>query len=123
MHELGITRNIVAIVAEHAKGRPVRRVRLEIGRLSGVMSGAVRFCFEAVARETPLEGAVLEIVEPEGRARCRACGADFAQDTLFAACGCGARDFERLTGEELKIVEFEIETGPEDAAIAESSAA
>ncbi len=61
MHELGITRNIVAIVAEAAKGRPVRRVTLEIGKLSGVMSEAIAFCFDVVAQGTPLEGAALEI--------------------------------------------------------------
>jgi hydrogenase nickel incorporation protein HypA/HybF len=50
VHELGITRNIVAIVAEAARGRRVVRVTLEIGKLSGIMSGAIAFCFEAVAR-------------------------------------------------------------------------
>ena len=34
MHELGFARNIVAIVGEHAAGRPVRRVRLTIGPLA-----------------------------------------------------------------------------------------
>jgi hydrogenase nickel incorporation protein HypA/HybF len=116
MHELGITQNVVAIVAEHAKGRPVRRVLLEIGQLSGVMAGAVRFCFDVVAQGTPVEGARLEIREPAGRARCRACGESFAQETLFAPCPCGARDCERLAGEELKIVEIEIETADEAAA-------
>ena len=48
---------------------PVRRVRLEIGRLSGVVPDAVRFCFDLVAAGTTLEGAVLEIDEPGGRVR------------------------------------------------------
>ena len=37
MHEMGITRNIVAIVSEHAGPRKVRRVRLEVGMLSAVV--------------------------------------------------------------------------------------
>ena len=45
MHELGISRNIVAIVGDAAKGRRVRRVTLEIGKLSGVMADAIVFCF------------------------------------------------------------------------------
>ena len=120
MHELGITQNVVAIVAEQARGRPVRRVLLEIGQLSGVMAGAVRFCFEVVAKGTPAEGAALEIREPAGLARCRACGESFAQATLFQPCPCGARDFARLAGEELKVVEIEIETA--DAAAGEAAA-
>ncbi len=32
MHELGITRSVVAICGEHARGAPVRRVTLEPAR-------------------------------------------------------------------------------------------
>ncbi|MFO1058029.1 MAG: hydrogenase maturation nickel metallochaperone HypA [Dongiaceae bacterium] len=113
MHELAITRTIVAIVARQAGGRPVRRVLLEIGQLSGVMAGAVRFCFDVVAKGTPVEGAALEIREPAGLARCRACGESFAQATLFQPCRCGGRELERLAGEELTVVEIEIEAADE----------
>jgi hydrogenase nickel incorporation protein HypA/HybF len=124
VHELAITRHVVAIVAEQARGRPVRRVLLEVGQLSGVMAAAVRFCFDVVAQGTPAAGAALEIREPSGLARCRACGESFAQATLFQPCRCGARDFERLAGEELKIVEIEIETADQapDAAPGASAA-
>ncbi|WP_348525971.1 hydrogenase maturation nickel metallochaperone HypA, partial [Mesorhizobium sp.] len=63
MHELGITRNIVSIVEETAKGRRVRRVTLDVGRLAGVMPDALAFCFDVVSKGTALEGAVLEIRE------------------------------------------------------------
>ena len=52
MHELGITRNVVAIVAEAAQGRRVTRVHLEVGRLSGVMAQAIGFCFDLVCKES-----------------------------------------------------------------------
>tara|TARA_A100001015_G_scaffold307351_1_gene403085 strand:- start:899 stop:1036 length:138 start_codon:yes stop_codon:yes gene_type:complete len=45
MHELSITQNLVAIVEGHAQGQPVKRVTLEIGKLSGVMADAIHFCF------------------------------------------------------------------------------
>jgi hydrogenase nickel incorporation protein HypA/HybF len=109
MHELGITRNIVAIVADAAKGRPVRRVTLEIGRLSGVMAEAIAFCFEAVAEGTPLQGVRLEIREIEGQARCIDCGALFATPTLFTRCACGSGRLTRLQGEELNIKTMELE--------------
>jgi hydrogenase nickel incorporation protein HypA/HybF len=108
MHELSIVRNIVAIVVETAEGRPVSRVTLEIGKLSGVMSDALAFCFEVVARGTAVEGAELEIHEIDGRARCRSCGAEFETDTLFAPCLCGSRQLDRLRGEELKIKSIEV---------------
>ncbi len=109
MHELGITRNIVAIVAEHAAGRKVSRVTLDVGRLSGVMSDAIRFSFDVVAQGTPLEGARLDIRDIEGRGRCRQCNREFETPTLFSPCPCGSRDVERLSGEELKVREFEYE--------------
>jgi len=103
MHELGITRNIVAIVGEAANGRPVSRVTLEIGKLSGVMGEAIAFCFDVVAAGTALEGARLEILEINGRARCEACAAEFDTQTLFTPCPCGSRRLVRLRGEEMLI--------------------
>ena len=110
MHELGITRNIVAIVAEHAAGRKVSRVALDIGQLSGVMSDAIRFCFDVVATGTCLDGAELQIFDIEGKGRCRACRAEFATPQLYTPCACGSRDIDRLSGEDLKVREFEYET-------------
>jgi len=108
MHELGITRNIVAIVAEAARGRKVSRVTLEIGALAGVMADAIAFCFEAVALGSPLEGAALQINEIPGCAACNICGAAFAAATLFTPCACGARHLTWLAGQELNIKSMEI---------------
>ncbi len=108
MHELGITQNIVIIVAEHAQGRPVKRVVLEVGTLAGVMPDSIRFCFDVVAAGTALEGAVLEIREIDARARCKTCGAEFIQVTLLSPCDCGSHSVDRLTGDELNIKEYEL---------------
>jgi hydrogenase nickel incorporation protein HypA/HybF len=67
MHELGITRNIVAIVGEAARGRRVVRITLEVGALAGVQADAIAFCFDAVAQGTAIEGAALDIVAAAGR--------------------------------------------------------
>jgi hydrogenase nickel incorporation protein HypA/HybF len=67
VHELSITRNVVAIVSERAEGQRVTRVRLEIGRLTAVVPDSIRFCFDICAQGTPLAGAELEIVESAGQ--------------------------------------------------------
>ena len=72
MHELAITRNIVAIVGDAANGRRVTRVTLDVGKLSGVMPDAIAFCFDAVAQGTSLEGATLEIEADRWPRRCEA---------------------------------------------------
>jgi hydrogenase nickel incorporation protein HypA/HybF len=86
----------------------VRRICLEIGRLSGVVADSVRFCFEVVTDGTILEGAALEIVQPSGKARCRDCGTEFALNDLLVLCDCGSANRELLAGEELRIREVEV---------------
>jgi len=108
MHELGITQNIVAIVIEHAKGSKVQRVVLEIGQLSAIMPDAIQFCFDICTQGTALEGAILEIREIPGLARCRQCNTEIPLDKPFGICNCGGQ-LDLLTGEELKIKEIEIE--------------
>ncbi len=108
MHELGITQQIVEIACGHAGGAKVKRIRLEIGKLSLVLPDAVRFCFEVCAEGTAAEGAELEIIEPPGMARCRACGGQVNLDRPFGECSCGGSDLEWLSGEELIIKELEV---------------
>jgi hydrogenase nickel incorporation protein HypA/HybF len=103
MHELGITRNIVSIVTEKARGEQVRRVTIAIGKLSAVLPDAIRFCFDIVSQGTVAEGAELEIVEISGTAKCRTCGSQFELEQLYGRCPCGSADITRLTGEELLI--------------------
>jgi hydrogenase nickel incorporation protein HypA/HybF len=109
MHELAITRNIVAIVGEAARGRRVTRVVLEIGKLSGVLADAVAFCFDIVAAGTLASSAILDIRQIDGRAHCRDCGEEFAAATLFARCPCGSQHCDRLAGEELNVKAIELE--------------
>jgi hydrogenase nickel incorporation protein HypA/HybF len=109
MHELGITRNIVAIVTEHARGARVKRVSLEIGKLSAIMPDAIRFCFDVCSNGTLLEGAELAIAEIEGRGRCSGCGHQMALDQPFGQCSaCGSRQIQCTMGQEMKIKEMEL---------------
>jgi hydrogenase nickel incorporation protein HypA/HybF len=108
MHELGLTRNIVAIVSEHARGARVKRVALEIGQLSAVLPEAIRFCFDVCSRDTLLEGAELTIHEIPGRGRCDGCGAELELRQLVGQCSCGAGRIRCIAGEEMKIKEMEL---------------
>lgn len=108
MHELAITESVVETITERLPDVAIARVRLEIGRLSGVVPDAVRFCFDLVTAGTALEGAVLEIDEPAGLARCRACGRETATDDPIVICPCGSVDVEVLAGRDLRIREVEM---------------
>src|SRR5690242_19748047 len=67
VHELSITQSVVDAVSDHAAGSRVVSIRLTVGRLSGVVPDAMRFCFELITEGTPLQGARLDIDEPVGR--------------------------------------------------------
>lgn len=109
MHELSITRNIVAIAADAAAGRRVTRITLEVGALSGVMADAIAFCFDIVVRDSPIAGAALEIRTIAGRGRCAACATELDTPTLFTPCPCGSRAITRIAGEELLIKTLDLE--------------
>ena len=108
MHEMAITQNVVDAVCEHAAGRTVHSVRLQVGRLCAVVPDAMQFCFELVTEGTVAEGARLEIEEPPGRAHCRGCATDFPLDDPVLLCPCGSADVEILSGRELRIMSMEV---------------
>lgn len=108
MHELAITESTVAGVSEQVGDARVTRVVLEIGRLSGIVPDAIRFCFDLCAEGTTLAGAELEIVPIAGHARCRDCGAEADVDDLLDLCPCGSADLELRRGQELRIREVEV---------------
>jgi hydrogenase nickel incorporation protein HypA/HybF len=109
VHELAITESIVDAIVEKIGDGPVAAVRLEIGRLSGVVTDSIRFCFGIVADGTGLAGARLDIDEPPGRAYCRDCRREFALDDPIMLCDCGSADLEILAGRELRIVSVEVQ--------------
>ena len=117
MHEMSIALEVVEQVRDAARRAgdvtAVRTVRLEVGRLAGVVPEALTFCFELACAGTLLEGAEL-ITEPvPGRARCASCVHDWAVGMppvlLCPRCGRGAD--ELLSGRELRITGVRWEDG------------
>lgn len=108
LHELAITQSVVQAVAERCAGRRVAQVTLVVGRLSGVVSDSVRFCFDLCTMGTELQGSRLDIVDVAGRARCRTCLETVDLPDLIALCPCGSADLEIVAGEELSIRSVEV---------------
>jgi len=112
MHEMSIARALFDLIDEQAglqRFERVRRVHLEIGSIGHVDPGAVAFCFDAVARGTVAEGAVLEIDEVPGAAHC----VDCAQTVTIAQRGvpcpvCGGAQLLVIGGDELRLKALEV---------------
>ncbi len=112
MHELAITESVVDMVLDRTPGRQVACVHLKVGRLSGVVPDAMRFCFDLATSGTAIEGATLDIVEIPGQAHCRGCDSDFDLPDLILLCPCGSADVGVLSGRELEISSVDLVAQP-----------
>ena len=115
MHEMGIANSVLAAVrtevARHPGTYPCK-VGVRIGEMSALDQDALRFCFEAMTRETDLEALQLEIEICPFRYRCSDCGKDFAVRDYQTQCPeCASMKTEFLSGDELELAYLEVEDG------------
>ncbi len=110
MHEMSITQGIIDLCLEHAGGRRVHSLDVEIGKLSSAVPEAIEFCFEAISRETLLEGARLTIIRIPGLGRCEECGQETPLEELYDPCRhCGSNRITIVAGEEMRVREIEVD--------------
>lgn len=113
MHEMSLAEEIVALVEEAATAEQCSRVTavwLEIGKLAAVEKDALRFCFDAVTRDSIAQGARLEIIETEGQGKCSKCGAEVPVRVLYEPCPvCDSYQIQITGGNEMRVRELEIE--------------
>jgi hydrogenase nickel incorporation protein HypA/HybF len=116
MHEMSIVLCILEAVEKRAievrgsleKAR-VEKISMKVGAMSGVVPEALRFSFEVARIGTVFDGADLEIENVPLRARCRACGLEFAaEEAPFLCPACAGSDVEIASGRELFIESFEL---------------
>jgi hydrogenase nickel incorporation protein HypA/HybF len=108
MHEMALTQSVVDAVCEHAAGRRVHSVKLEVGALCAVVPDSMLFCFELATEGTVADGARLDLNVQPGTARCRTCAREFELVDLILLCPCGSADVEVLAGRDLKIISMEV---------------
>jgi hydrogenase nickel incorporation protein HypA/HybF len=108
VHEMALTQNVVDAVCEHAAGRRVHSVRLQIGALCAVVPDAMKFCFDLATEGTLAHGARLDLDMRPARAHCRDCGTDFEVPDPILLCPCGSADVELRSGNELIILSMEV---------------
>ncbi len=92
MHEVGIARSVIdAAIAAVPEGGTLSGVTVSIGPMSGVVADSLQFGFEVASKDTPAEGADLEIVEVPLELLCSACESNFeTEDAAILRCPtCG----------------------------------
>src|SRR5690348_5909902 len=112
MHELGIAQSVLETVQAECgkrKGATPVKIGLRIGELSAIDPDALRFSFEALTRETELDGLELEIEMRPRRHRCLECATVFnVKDFVFECPRCGASHSQCISGEELELSYLEL---------------
>jgi hydrogenase nickel incorporation protein HypA/HybF len=113
MHEMSIAQSLIDILHEEmAKhgAATLRSVRLSVGELSAIVPESLSFCFEIITQGTPLEGAKLLMDRIPLRGYCPQCEETFdIKEFVFICPTCGSPNIETIEGQELSIVEMEVE--------------
>ncbi len=95
MHEAGIAQQVIETCALHLRAHGATRatcVGLRIGALASVDPDALRFCFDALKSQTPLDSATLRI-EWRSRFGCACASAAIDLDARPGLCpSCGAAE-------------------------------
>ena len=116
MHELSLIASVFDILEEKARehgASQVTAVRLQVGRMSGVVPELLESAFDIYKKGTLAEGARLEIVIVPVKLSCPDCGgASVREDTDFSCAACGSRRVEIVEGREIVVEKIELETGP-----------
>ena len=115
MHELAIVEALIEQVQREVrrakqKGR-VTRLELAIGALSGVHCDSVRFAFDLLAPGTVVEGAKVEIQQPQAVSCCGSCGAVEIAELVAACPRCKSPEITIEDGQELLLQSIEVEDG------------
>ena len=113
MHEMSLVEGVLKIAEDAARAQGfarVKAVRLEIGALAPVDLDAMRFCFDAVTRDSIAQGARLEIACKPGSAWCMQCSQSVPLQALYDDCPrCGGRQLQITSGQEMRLKELEVE--------------
>jgi hydrogenase nickel incorporation protein HypA/HybF len=113
MHEMGIASSVLDAVRTEAELHPgsrVSKVGLRIGELAGIDPESLRFCFEALVKDSSLGPLPLEIEFCPRMQHCPTCGCTFKvadYDTTCAFCGLSPTDCVGGTELELSYLEME----------------
>jgi hydrogenase nickel incorporation protein HypA/HybF len=112
MHEMTVAQSLIEIIADEAaknNAKPIS-VKISCGTLNPVNDEVLSFAFEAIAKNTPCEGVILQIEHKPIKARCKNCDRNFDVDLSLPKCPkCGRDDFELLPDAPLILEEIEFQ--------------
>ena len=122
---MGIAYSVLAAVRTESQrhhGQVPRKVGVRIGEMAALDPEALRFCFEAITRDTDMKSLELEIEVCPLRYRCRQCGHEFnVRDYEIQCPQCASMKTECVGGQELDLAYLEVDEDEPSAVGAEGS--
>ncbi len=113
MHELSIVASLFEILEEKAReqnSQKIVRVRLRVGKLSGVVPEFLETAFDLYKKDTIAAASTLEIEVVPFRVKCRKCQTVSERDDFVFTCpACGSSDLETVDGTELVLEKIDLE--------------
>jgi hydrogenase nickel incorporation protein HypA/HybF len=113
MHEMSITRNMIAIIEDEMRrhnAKVLRSVHVNIGSFSSIVPESLSFCFEIMTKDTDMAGARLVIDIMPLMGRCVPCDKEFEiRDYSFLCPFCGGMNIDIISGQELSVVDIEVD--------------
>jgi len=117
MHEYSVMTSLVSALLDELEGRDidkVKEVKVEIGTLTFLGHEQLKFAYEALSKDTILEGSELNIITKEAKIDCPECGyegeVNYTEDPAFhynipiISCPeCGKKP-DIIQGKEMRIV-------------------
>ncbi len=80
MHEMSIAQSLMDIIREEMDKNDLStllKVKIKTGRLNAIVPDALIFCFDMLIKDTPWEGAIMEIETIPVKMKCCRCGGEF----------------------------------------------
>jgi hydrogenase nickel insertion protein HypA len=109
MHEYSVASDIAAIVKQTAGERPVKKITLAIGLLSGVFSESLLMYLELVLPEMGMENVLIETREVPALFLC-SCGTTYPAESMATVCPkCGGYDRSIQSGQDCTVESIEVE--------------
>jgi hydrogenase nickel incorporation protein HypA/HybF len=110
---MSIAQSLIDIIREEMvkhDAKVLKSVRLNIGQLTAIVPESLSFCFEVITSGTEMEGAKLMMEVIPLRGTCRDCSQAFEiEDYVFECPHCKGTDIETIAGQDLSIVEMEVD--------------
>lgn len=113
MHEMSIAQSLIEIIREEMaqnNALKLRTARIQVGQMSAIVPAALSFCFGVITEGTEMEGAELIVESVPLRGKCHQCGMEFnIEDYAFLCPSCGGQEIGIMSGQELALIEIEVE--------------